>query len=318
MENPRFSEGKVGLVLSGGGAKGAYQVGIVKALAELGVQVEGISGASIGAMNGAVVASSASMEDAAIRLEKLWETLAENPPVEDHQPTLLKAMNALGLEVKPGLRTAALFAKEMKRNLISTLSSPETGALVDNSRIQALMDDYITPEQLARGLPLYVSVFPNRNYVESLIGSSLAVLGIKDNPKSEFLHVQSLEPEEQRKALLASAAIPFIFQEQEIGGELYVDGGLGGLFTSQGNTPIEPLVENGYDTIIVTSLSERSRWSRGEYPDVRLLEIDREEPIDRAPVLPMVFDILSFHPDMIRSWIEQGYGDALRCFSRMA
>lgn len=305
--------GNVGLVLSGGGAKGAYHAGVIKALAELGIEISAISGASIGALNGAVAASSASLPDAASRLEKLWTTLAEHPPLKDNDPVVLRLVDAMGLTVKPGFRYVANLAKEMAQNFIPTLLSPETEALIDNSVIRRMMDEYITHEQLGKGPPLYVSVFPNRNYVESIIGSSLAVLGLKDNPKSEFIHMQSLSPEEQRKALLASAAIPFLFEGQELEGETYVDGGLGGLFTSQGNTPIEPLLEKGYDPIIVTSLSERSRWERGEYADVGLISIDREEPIDRAPILPMVFDVLSFHPDMIHSWMEQGYKDALRC-----
>lgn len=306
---------KFGLVLSGGGAKGAYHAGIIKALADLDIHISAISGASIGALNGAVAASSKSLPDAAERLEKLWTTLAEHPPLNDNDPVVLRLMDALGLEVKPTTRSIAMLAKEMAHNFIPTLMSPETEALIDNSRIRELMDEYITPEQMAEGPPLYVSVFPNRNYIESLIGSSLAVLGIKDNPKSEFIHVQTLPPDEQKKALLASAAIPFLLEEQEIDGETYVDGGLGGLFTSQGNTPIEPLLENGYDPVIVTSLSERSRWARRTYPSAQLITIDREEPIDRAPILPMVFDILSFHPDMIHSWIKQGYEDAVRCLS---
>lgn len=48
---------KIGLVLSGGGAKGAYQVGVVRALAEMNIKIGAISGASIGALNGAIIAS---------------------------------------------------------------------------------------------------------------------------------------------------------------------------------------------------------------------------------------------------------------------
>ncbi|EIO19471.1 hypothetical protein ECPA31_1421, partial [Escherichia coli PA31] len=49
---------KTGLVLSGGGAVGAYQAGVVKALAECGTQISMVSGASIGAFNGAIIAAS--------------------------------------------------------------------------------------------------------------------------------------------------------------------------------------------------------------------------------------------------------------------
>lgn len=46
-----------GLVLAGGGAKGAYQLGAWKAMRELGVQFSAISGVSIGAINGALIAA---------------------------------------------------------------------------------------------------------------------------------------------------------------------------------------------------------------------------------------------------------------------
>src|SRR5690242_8105879 len=46
----------VGLVLAGGGARGAYQAGAVRYLAECGIHIRMICGASIGALNGAVVA----------------------------------------------------------------------------------------------------------------------------------------------------------------------------------------------------------------------------------------------------------------------
>lgn len=43
-----------GLVLAGGGTKGAFQIGVWKALCEMGVNVKAIAGASIGALNGAL------------------------------------------------------------------------------------------------------------------------------------------------------------------------------------------------------------------------------------------------------------------------
>ena len=46
---------KKGLVLEGGGTKGAYQIGAYKALRELGIQFTGIAGTSIGALNGAFI-----------------------------------------------------------------------------------------------------------------------------------------------------------------------------------------------------------------------------------------------------------------------
>ena len=45
-----------GLVLEGGGAKGAYQIGAWKALKEAGIHIKGIAGTSVGALNGALIA----------------------------------------------------------------------------------------------------------------------------------------------------------------------------------------------------------------------------------------------------------------------
>ena len=43
-----------GLVLAGGGVRGAYQIGVWKALKELKIKVSAVSGVSIGAVNGAL------------------------------------------------------------------------------------------------------------------------------------------------------------------------------------------------------------------------------------------------------------------------
>lgn len=46
----------VALVLSGGGGRGAYQIGVWKALNELGIEISGVYGTSVGAINGALIA----------------------------------------------------------------------------------------------------------------------------------------------------------------------------------------------------------------------------------------------------------------------
>ena len=59
-----------GLVLEGGGAKGAYQIGAWKALREEGVKIKGISGVSVGALNGALIC----MDDFE-RAEEIWKNI---------------------------------------------------------------------------------------------------------------------------------------------------------------------------------------------------------------------------------------------------
>jgi len=45
----------VGLVLSGGGAKGGYEIGAWKALIDLGIEIGGVYGTSVGSLNAAAV-----------------------------------------------------------------------------------------------------------------------------------------------------------------------------------------------------------------------------------------------------------------------
>lgn len=55
MTANKLKKKKLGLVLEGGGVKGAYQAGALKAVHELGVTFDGVAGTSIGAINGALL-----------------------------------------------------------------------------------------------------------------------------------------------------------------------------------------------------------------------------------------------------------------------
>ncbi len=61
---------KIGLVLEGGGVKGAYQVGALRAIEECGIHFDGVVGTSIGAVNGALY-----LEGGYNKLYEMWETI---------------------------------------------------------------------------------------------------------------------------------------------------------------------------------------------------------------------------------------------------
>lgn len=65
----------VALVLSGGASLGAIQVGMVKALAQVGLEPDLVVGTSVGSLNGAVVAEHPTMAGAATALEQVWRSL---------------------------------------------------------------------------------------------------------------------------------------------------------------------------------------------------------------------------------------------------
>ena len=60
-----------GLVLDGGGARGAYQIGAWKALKEAGVRINAVAGTSVGALNGALIC----MDDPE-KAEQIWKNIS--------------------------------------------------------------------------------------------------------------------------------------------------------------------------------------------------------------------------------------------------
>src|ERR1700692_2631242 len=68
--------GRIALVLQGGGALGAYQVGVYEALHEAGLEPDWVSGVSIGAINAALIAGNPP-ERRLERLVAFWERITE-------------------------------------------------------------------------------------------------------------------------------------------------------------------------------------------------------------------------------------------------
>jgi NTE family protein len=310
---------KVGLVLSGGGAKGAYQVGVLRYMAEIGMNVDAISGASIGALNGAIISNAKNLNEGSEHLEKLWSTLAEESPLKFNKaavvPYLGFAMIMGSERLSPvGIAAKLMFDKvkdfEIFEGVNAYLNKLDTG-IFDHSPVRDLIDAYTKPHTLQKGLPLYISAYESEELENDLLNTFLAATGISDSKASEFFHVQSFPIEKQQDVILASAALPILFSPQKINGKAYSDGGLGGWQKSQGNTPITPLIEKENCThIIVTHLTDGSLWNRYDFPTATILEVRPKKPIEKDG---MVKDLLGFKADKINQWIEQGYDDAKRC-----
>ena len=76
---------KIGLVLSGGAARGLAHVGVLKALEEQGIRVDAIAGTSMGAVIGGLYASGYKIDELeTLALDIDWqEALSDDPPRED-------------------------------------------------------------------------------------------------------------------------------------------------------------------------------------------------------------------------------------------
>lgn len=313
---------RVGLVLSGGGARGAYHVGVIKCLADMNISIDVVAGASIGALNGAVVAAAPNLNIALTNLQEIWNSLAANSPIKINSTETINYIGKILLGQIAPLIDGTSNALSTVANLQALFS--ENVGLGDESPIHKLLDRYLDLEKLQKGLPLYVSVYRSQGSLNDLFSAILGSINLINTQHSEFLHIQSLERTQQRVAILASAAIPLLFKAEQIEVNetnfFYSDGGQGGIKNVQGNTPITPLLELENCThVIVNHLSDGSLWDRNAFskafPNTTVLEIRPGRFIKRQGLAK---DLIGFDAKNIQSWIEQGYEDTQRCCESVA
>lgn len=175
----------IGLALEGGGAKGAYQVGVLKALKELKVDIDVVAGTSIGAINGAVFASG-QLE----KLEQIWLT-SDIGAFINADPEALARM----VRYEPSVKTLEFIIDTVKEGGfdISPLRE-QLSVLIDEEKIRS--------GDITFGLVTYVV-----NQLKSL------ELFIDDIPKGQLLDY-----------VIASACLP-VFKKETIDGNLMIDGG---------------------------------------------------------------------------------------------
>ena len=81
-QNQESKDLKVGLVLSGGGAKGLAHIGVLKVIEEAGVRIDYIGGTSMGAIVGALYASGYSVK----QLDSIFSSVDYNTIIQDVIP----------------------------------------------------------------------------------------------------------------------------------------------------------------------------------------------------------------------------------------
>lgn len=179
-----------GLVLEGGGAKGAYQIGVWKALIEHGVQIKAISGVSVGALNGALIC----MGDAE-KATSIWENIAYSQVMDVDD-------NKMDKLVKGRIRDISW--RELSRDALKLFR--DRG--VDIQPLRDMIHDYID-EEVIRDSPI------------QLIINTISVSSLKE----VALDVKEIEQGLMEDFLIGSAYFP-IFKIEKLHGEKYIDGGV--------------------------------------------------------------------------------------------
>ncbi len=219
------------LVLSGGGARGAYEAGVVQGIIEvLGRAPDdpapfGIfAGSSVGAINVAYLAAHADQGDmAAAGLVDVWRSLR----LPSH--LRLAGGGALGMLFRGAWRRSLLDAAALERLVTAAIPWKRLHANIDAGRVKALV---VAAMRITTGrTTMFAEIAPSTTFRPSRDPRRAALCG-----RVSADHV------------LASAAIPLAFPARRIGKGWFCDGGL------RFNTPMAPAIRTGADKLVVVSL----------------------------------------------------------------
>ena len=208
---------KIGLVLSGGGARGLAHVGVLKILEEARVPIDYVAGTSMGAIVGGLYASGMTPAELERRILALdWDAMFADRPPRDQLSLRRKADDArLSVPLEFGLRDG-------------TLRAPR--AAVGSSGLETML------KRLTEGVSGEVDFdrmpIPYRAVATDLVSGEPVV----------FDHG------ELAAVMRASMSVPAVFAPVDIGGRLLVDGGL------VDNLPVDVVRQMGADIVIAVNI----------------------------------------------------------------
>jgi NTE family protein len=298
---------KVGLVLVGGGAKGAYQVGALKYLDEIGLNLHIIAGTSIGALNGAVLASNGTFSQSVQRLDQLWTDLGEAGILRPNAG-LMRPLISYGLQ-----STVPMFQEWMLSFLYEMGILEDTKSIFNPAPIENFLRQAVKPDLLRNGTELWITAFPSLNipYVDNdLLLAAIDFFRSRMGTKADWLCVQDCDDDDTLyNTILASAAIPLAFPKRQVNGKHYIDGALAD------NVPLEALSARGCTHAIVIHLENGLTWDRYNFPDQTIVEIRPEQFINKsnAFLIGEGSALLDFSYERISELKRRGYADAKRC-----
>lgn len=226
---------KIGLVLSGGGGKGAYELGVWKALKELDLakHIDVFSGTSIGAFNAVLFA-----QDDMVLAEGLWDEVT----MDKLMPLSKFELFRKGVGLAIGSKNPNFAKKYINQKL-------EEGTVSKDGALE-FIEKYLKVNRLRE-----------REKICYVTCTELPDLKVR------YFRLNDYDEKIAKDMILASASLPLIYDCTMVLENNYVDGGL------VDNTPIQPVYGEGCDIIIVVLLSKDVKIDRSLYPNTHIIEI---------------------------------------------
>ena len=237
----RLKKNKIALMLPGGGARGSYQVGVLKGILEIlpdNTKIFPIiTGTSAGAINAVVLASYA--HDLALgvkRLELFWTSIHCNDVYRTDALMITKTLS-----------------KVIGSILFSKLGVKAPKSLLDNTPLKELLTRELHLPQIQEAIEK--EVLQGLSITASSYDTSIAKSFYQANSKiHSWNRTRRIGIPEKLSIehILASAALPFLFPAQLIGKEYYGDGGL------RMSAPLSPAIHLGAEKILVIGTRDES------------------------------------------------------------
>jgi NTE family protein len=216
------------LVLQGGGALGAYQVGVYEALHEGGIEPDWVIGTSIGAINAALIAGN-SVEKRMPRLHEFWSRVEQ-----EVTPSLLRFFT--------GIANAAANLNTVTQGVPCFFVPNPIAWLGAHTPLGAEKAAYYSTAPLRETLSELVEFDCNES------GHTRLTVGAVNARNGEMRYFDSRSETIGLDHILASGALPPAFPAVRINGDPYWDGGI------YSNTPIEAVLDDHprRDSVIFT------------------------------------------------------------------
>lgn len=214
--------GQVVLVLQGGGALGAYQVGVYEALHEAGIEPDWVIGTSIGAINGALIAGNRP-EHRLDRLNAFWKKVEHRGllPSQPASPSLDFGLGNTAANLSMITFGVPAFFAPNPWSWLGTKATVglDRAAYYSTAQLKQTLGELVDFDWLADG--------PTRLTVGAVNANSGAMR-----------YFDSRDERLQAEHVMASGALPPAFAAVRIDGEPYWDGGI------YSNTPIEAVLDD--------------------------------------------------------------------------